>query len=595
MATITDPLRQPLLGPDSDSTPLSSRSPSPGSDADITCSQIAQKKIVLQPITREKQRYLRSVKVITTEHAVLPQPQEQSILLSSALQGSRAALTEIEKKHSSDVVATCADKVIPVSDKIAVYRNGYKLAITAISLVLVILAISGVASPVALALIGIGISLVSIAILIALVKAGKIGKKDACLLAFMTIASTFAIFYGGATALNILLAGYAISVIVQGVLFAGPQGLMAWGKGGYDKFQIAKKAGDSKHMITAAFGMNSGAMSAIEGTVWVFMGLLMLTAVLHPLIPAIPELLPKVLPYIITGLFLGIFNLSYAFMIGTGIRDYRIQKKFHDKMQAAFKAGETRSECTAALRVLKAKLIGKTEKTMALINKPKELQARLVKKAHRLKKVMDGNAFELVTIDKIEKLLKRLENEGDTAGFNLSKAFIRDIMSANERNMKLSKAQIKIGFAGLIVGTFVSLLEEFTNPGSVIHMPYIGHIATLSKTALAAISDISTIADCALWAYINHCFKKYLDAPDGRTKEEKLHLLLMGHCFEPKQADELTKKIKEIYEINIEKAAPETVIQAVTACFENFGMKANTVPFMLRMASTASGPTLASA
>src|SRR3972149_10739191 len=111
-----------------------------------------------------------------------------------ALQDSRAALTEIETKHSSVIVATCADTIIPISDKIAIYRNGYKLAITAISLVLVILAVSGVASPVALALTGIVISLVSIAVLTGLVKAGKIGKKDACLLAFMTIASTFAIF-----------------------------------------------------------------------------------------------------------------------------------------------------------------------------------------------------------------------------------------------------------------------------------------------------------------------------------------------------------------------------------------------------------------
>jgi len=506
-----------------------------------------------------------------------------------ALKNSRVALTEIENKHSSNVVALCADKVIPVSDKIAIYRNGFKLAFTATSLILTILTASGVASPAALVVIGVVICIASIAILIALVKAGKIKERDACLLFFMTIASTFPIFYGGPAALDVLLAGYAISVMVQGVLFAGPQGLMAWGKGGYDKLQIAKAADDKKHMLSGKLGINSGTMSAIEGAVWVLMGFLMLTAALHPLIHAIPELLAKVLPYITTGLFLGIFNVSYISMIMTGRRDYRIQKEFHDKIQKVIKDDLTQQTCIDALNVLKTELTGETESS-----NEDELKALFLKQAHSLKKVMDGDAFELVTIDKIEKLLERLKNKTDIKGLELSKAFIRDIISANERNMKFSKAQIKIGVAGLVVGTIVSLLEEFANPGSVIHMPYIGHIATLSQKALDAISDISTIADCALWAYLNQCFLRYLDAPDGRTKDEKLHLLLMSHYFEQKKPDELTKKIKEIYEINIEKDIPEEVIREVVDYSANLGIEPTTI-FQTASAVARSEPESASA
>jgi hypothetical protein len=448
--------------------------------------------------------------------------QVESLIFHPVLTQAREGFAAIVARHSSPKVDFCADKVIPASDTLAVYRNGFKLAITVMALLMAVLTVAGLANPVTLLLIAIGISVVSLAILAVLVKTGKISKTDACRLAFMTIAGTFATFFGGATAHSVLLGIYALAVIIQGVLFTGPQGIMAWGKGGYDKYQIAKEVGDKKHMVSAAFTTNSGVWSAAEGTTWIFMGFLLLTAALHGFIPGIPEVLPELLPYVVAILFFGIFNLSYITMIVQGFRDVGIQQKFHKKMIDAFGTGpdHSRAQCIAALQALRSKLIGKKDKTVALLTDPASLNVRLMKKAHRLRKVMDGDAFELVQIQHIDELLARLKNEKDTEALEVSQLYVRDVISANERNITLSTAQIKIGFAGLVIGTILSLIEEFTNSGSVIGMPYIGDMTSLPQIVLDAISTASTVADCSLWAYINHCYKKYLDAPDGRTAEE---------------------------------------------------------------------------
>lgn len=459
---------------------------------------------------------------------------------------ARQKFQTIVAAHASSKVDVCSDQIIPASDKFAVYRNGYKLGITLIALILTVLTVSGIATPVALAILAGAISLIGLSILIILHQQGKITGRDACMLAFMTIASTFATFFGGETAHYVLLGIYALSVMFQGTLFAGPQGLGAWGKGGYNKYQIAKEVGDKKHMISAAFQMNSGAMSAVEGTVWVFMGFLMLTAALHGFIPGIPEILPQVLPWITTTLFLGIFNVSYSFMIGTGFRDLRIQEKFHRKITELFKDGN-REQCIDALMYLRQKLTGKCNE--------ESTEQKLMKRVHRLRKLVDGDAFELLQIHHIDDLINRL-SQNDPEALKISQLYIRDIIKANERNIDLSKSQIKIGFAGLIVGTILSLLEEFTNAGSVIGMPYVGDVTPLPQTALDALSTASTVADCGFWAWLNHMFKRCLDAPDGRTDEEKQNLAkvfidqlhrIMEVQWSEKSQEQLRSELERIY------------------------------------------------
>jgi len=440
-----------------------------------------------------------------SDAAVQPVAQQTLQALHTQEMAARNALEGSRTTHAnSALVNTCLNDVIPASDKFAVYRNGYKLAITAISLILLALSVSGVGTPLALALIGLGISIVCIGVLYRLYVTKKISKQDALRLAFMTIGSTFALFFGGPLSENVLLGLYAGAVAVQGALFAFPQA-WAWAKDGANKSEVAKEVGDEKFMRTKS-SYFSGFMSFAEGTTWMFMGTCMLGAILHTICPAIPEFISsEALSWVTDALFLGVFNISYGWMIGTGYRDLQIQTEFNNQLQK--KIGE--------------KSIGELPKEGCiqvlyhLRNLLTEPSSDLKKDAHRMSKYLDSDISELVTIKNIDIWKHRLE--GDTTGtdLNMCRIYIKDICDANQRNIKLSKAQIKIGLTGLIVGSLLSLLGEFTNPGSVLRIPYAG------DTPLNVAASSVTMADCGLWAYINHCYKTCLDAPEGRDQNQQ--------------------------------------------------------------------------
>ena len=441
---------------------------------------------------------------------------------------ARIKYDEFANKSDSKLVNKSLNNVIPASDDLAVYRNAFKLAITAVGLLLVILSAAGIASTTAILGISLACLLMTFCGLAALVKMGKITPKDAIILAVMTMSTLFSSLYGGETAKNILIAIYSLSVMVQGALFAIPQGAIGWGKGGYDKAQIAKKCGDPKDPITGLtrecedtkhkrsgwFGMGSGALSFVEGATWVFMGVLMLTGALSHVIPGCPELLPAVLPYVTAILFFVIFNISYINMIYSGNRDLKIQEKFAAGLKNAFQNGISKEDCSNALMYLRTRMVGKSN--LKLEN--------LRKRQNRLRRVMDQDSFELLKIENIDRSLAELNDDKKSKkAIEISQKFIKDILAANQRNIKLDQDQITIGVAGLLIGSLLSLIEEFVNPGSVIpKMPYVGNIfESLSQNALDALSSVGTIADCAFWAIINRLYKKCLDAPPGRTKEEE--------------------------------------------------------------------------
>lgn len=457
-------------------------------------------------------------------------PSIKQICEQKLVQEARNRVDHSITTHSSSKLVNKSNAIIPHSDMLAVYRNGFKLAISVIGLVLIALALAGTLPLWSMVFIAIGICALAIVALAILVKNNLISESDAIKLGIMVVVTTVTGLFGGN---YLLLAGYAASVIIQGFLFAGPQGLAAWGKGNVDKFKIAHEAGDNKHMLSAALGVNSGVLSAVEGSTWVFMGILLLTAALSHFIPGVPALLPNVLPYVTAGLFFGVFNVGYVFMMGTGIRDLRIQNKFHDGLtKVCPKVDETttRKQCLDALQYIRRKMTGK-EKIPPDLESPQKQE--LMKKLLRLSKVMDDKVFNLLTIENIDKLIfelkeeiKKLENnqklvQKENHAFEICKTLIKDIISANERNITLSKSQIKIAVAGFIIGTALSLFEEFTNSGSVIHMPFIGGVTNLHQNALDSLSLISTILDCGFWAFINYLFKRCLDDPAGRSDDEK--------------------------------------------------------------------------
>ena len=464
-------------------------------------------------------------------------PSIKQICEQKLVQEARNRVDHSITTHSSSKLVNKSNAIIPHSDMLAVYRNGFKLAISVIGLVLIALALAGTLPLWAMAFIALGICALAIVALAILVKKNLISQADAIKLGVMVVVTTVTGLFGGN---YLLLAGYAASVIIQGFLFAGPQGLAAWGKGNVDKFKIAHEAGDSKHMLSAALGVNSGVLSAVEGSTWVFMGILLLTAALSQFIPGVPALLPNVLPYVIAGLFFGVFNVGYVFMMGTGIRDLRIQNKFHDGLtKVCPKVDETttRQQCLDALQYIRRKMTGK-EKIQPDLESTKKQE--LMKKQLRLSKVMDDKLFNLLTIKKIDQLIFELEErdlvQKEDSAFEICKKLINDIISANERNIKLSKSQIKIAVAGFIIGTALSLLEEFTNSGSVIHMPFIGGVTNLNQHALDSLSLISTILDCGFWAFINYLFKRCLDDPAGRTDDEKRKLNRVAkHLWYPRE------------------------------------------------------------
>ena len=455
-------------------------------------------------------------------HSGRSQTIEDKLIIAAV---KRIQYAEIEKRHSGDnhplgrsyipTVNTCLDKVIPVSDTLAIYRNVFKLMISAVALMLVVLSsIAGIDSS-SILYIGLGITAVSLIVLYALYKYKLISKEDAQRLFFMTIMTLLGTFVGGKflgyDQMNyVLIAIYSLSVIVQGFLFAVPQGLIGWGKGSRDKQEIAREANDAKHMTSGLWGQFSGFLSSMEGSTWMFMGTLMLTAALAPIIPGVPAFLPEVLPYVVAGLFFGIFNISYISMIYTALRDKKILEKFHTNLAAKFN-GNTREGCIAALEFLKHKLLGKDEKWSD--------DQYLLKKLNRLRRVMDADAFDLLRIENIEILLKGLKLENQKA-LDISQMLIQDILQANERSIEIANKQWKIGLAGLFIGTFVSLLEELVNPGSVIEIPYLGDYVSLSPEIMNIFSQLATMIDCGFWAYINHCYKEYLDAPPGRNDLE---------------------------------------------------------------------------
>jgi hypothetical protein len=426
---------------------------------------------------------------------------DQSKATLEAVSAARVKLEGIQGKHGSEFVNKCWN-VVQTSDQIAIYRNVAKIFITAAAAIVMGLAAAGIVSSGALLLIAAGAAVctfLGVSVFFgALAGMGKISLKTAIthtlLLTLIASISYFtAIVFQASWVLTAL---YAVSVIVQGALFFGPQGLGAFGKGYYDKYQIAREAGDEKHKVTAALGVTSGVMSALEGLAWTLLGVLMLATscpwmkdlleiVLHNsgLAAQVLEMGGDMIKYTNWILYFGIFNVGYVFGIISACNDWRIQSNFYKQLTkevdlSAQKFSEF--ECFKCLHLIRDKMTGK--KTAALEG------GKLTKKQLRLSKLVDGEVYELLTIENIDNLLNGLnakDSDQKEAARATSELLIREVIAANQKNQKTAQLQLAIAITGLIIGTALSVGGEF---------------------ATSAAAHAVNIADCSLWALINFGF-----------------------------------------------------------------------------------------
>jgi hypothetical protein len=467
-------------------------------DKNGVTSEVLYKETSENPIIKQLFRLLLDCRAIY-QRAVTRQATDRSQPKASpqAVSAARAKLEGIRKNHKSKFVNKCWN-VVQTSDQIAIYRNVAKVFITAAAAIVMGLAAAGIVSSGALFLIAAGAAVctfLGVSVFFGtLVSMKKISLKTAIthtlLLTLIASISYFtAIVFQASWTLTAL---YAVSVIVQGALFFGPQGLGAFGKGYYDKYQIAREAGDEKHKVTAALGVTSGVMSAAEGLAWTFLGVLMLATscpwmkdlleiILHNsgLAAQVLEMGGDMIKYTNWILYFGIFNVGYIFGIISAYNDWCIQSNFYKQLtEWADLNSLDILECHKCLCLIRNKMTGK-----GMVSEEK-----LTKKQLRLFRVVDEEVYDLLTIENIDCLLNILRTEDSNRKGEaeaVSRLLIGEVIAANQKNQKTAQLQLAIAVAGLIIGTALSMGGEFVT---------------------SAAAHAVNIADCSFWALINFGF-----------------------------------------------------------------------------------------
>ena len=237
---------------------------------------------------------------------------------------------------------------------------------------------------------------------------------------------------------------FSILLIVQGTLFAFPQGTFAWGADGTSKFMVVRSLSDVKHMQGMALKAFSGFLSLVEGCLWIALGI-------AGIVPAFAGAV-SILTFILFNVF---FTGSFALMTGIGIRDHLRHKAFRNKLQG-FLVNTTLPETQRyqkALEFLRDKMI--------LRMKPKhvnysetELLNKAARKIYRIQEQM--NADMIAELEKVDELIAQMESDVTKADALIrAQVLVEKALKANEINLEYDKWTMRLGAIGFIVGGLI--------------------------------------------------------------------------------------------------------------------------------------------
>ena len=272
----------------------------------------------------------------------------------------------------------------------------------------------------------------------------------------------------GPLAPTVLALGIAFSIclILQGTLFAFPQGTFAWGADGASKFMVVRSLSDVQHKRGMALKAICGFLSLVEGLLWIALGL-------SGIVPAMAGA-AGILTFILFNVF---FTCSFVLMTGMGIADYRRHVKFRDEIvkhlvnpadrvqrhgffravrtflgidavELSFKEGYnlwTKDQCLGVLKYLRSQAMEGVGRDGS------ETKDDLIKEAaRRIYRLEEQTDAAVVTeLDYIDQLIAQVQ-----AGDALVQArdLVNAALKANEINLTYDIWTVRFGVIGTIVG-----------------------------------------------------------------------------------------------------------------------------------------------
>ena len=247
-----------------------------------------------------------------------------------------------------------------------------------------------------------------------------------------------------APAVLALALSFSILLIIQGTLFAFPQGTFAWGADGASQFIVVRSLGDVEHMRTTALKTFSGFLSFVEGGLWIALGI-------AGIVPALAGSV-GILTFILFNVF---FTGSFALMTGMGIRDYRRHKAFQKQLQG-FLDNQTLPQTQRYKQALewlrdsmKLQLNSKQESASK-----KELLNQAAQKIYRIQEQLDEST--VAELENIDEILAKMDSQETQAGaLTDAQGLVEKALKANEINLEYDKWTIRLGVIGFIVGGLV--------------------------------------------------------------------------------------------------------------------------------------------
>ena len=244
---------------------------------------------------------------------------------------------------------------------------------------------------------------------------------------------------------------FAVALIVQGTLFALPQGILGWGVKGANTYELASHIGDEKHKLTGILKGLSGFLSVVEGVTWVVAGVLLAAGII-----------PGFTPFLTIFLFYVIFNVSFCYTVATGARDYLRHSHFRNKLlELTQNQKGGKEEYGQVLNFLRKKLVLDLSSTKPeekgkksyLKRTQEELIQKAARKLYRFKE--NGGAVDELT--EIERLMENLKTQQGERSLLEAQAFVEKVLNQNQTLRVLDSLSIVLGAVGAVVGTFLSI------------------------------------------------------------------------------------------------------------------------------------------
>lgn len=248
---------------------------------------------------------------------------------------------------------------------------------------------------------------------------------------------------------------FSICLIVQGTLFAFPQGTFAWGAKGASKFMVVRSLSDVQHKRGMALKTFSGFLSFVEGLLWIALGL-------SGIVPVMAGA-AGILTFILFNVF---FTCSFLLMTGMGIADFRRHHAFREKMMELLGASPQRRGFFKAVRIF----LGIDAVEHSYKNRNKEWTKEwTVEQCDGVigflkRQVSLGEGMKKEQIKAAARSVYRLEEQtdGDIIGnlFNMmtleeKRDFVIAVLKANEINLNYDIWTVRLGIIGTIVGGLI--------------------------------------------------------------------------------------------------------------------------------------------